>query len=106
MNTGIFTFPNSISYGATLQMYALDHTVEALGHTPEVINYHNAYMKQLKHVGQRTRVYRILGALLHHRMHRKFRQFEKKNTVKYPRAAINDPQGLSELSKKYDDLWK
>ena len=39
MNVGIFTFPNSTSYGAVLQMYALYHMVEVLGHTPEVINY-------------------------------------------------------------------
>ena len=49
MHVGILTFPNSTSYGAALQMYALYHTVEALGHSPEVINYQNTYMKEQKH---------------------------------------------------------
>lgn len=112
MNVGIMTFPNSISYGAVLQMYALYHTVEALGHTPEVIHYQNVYMKQQKHIGQRSWLRRFLGELLHHRMYLKFWQFEKKRMVKYPKVAIVDPQDLSSLTKRYqavicgsDQVW-
>lgn len=112
MNVGILTFPNSISYGAVLQMYALYHTVETLGHKPEVIHYQNTYMKQQKHVNHRTQVLRLLGEMLHHRMYRKFRRFEKERMMKYPRTAITDPQELSELARRYhavicgsDQVW-
>lgn len=102
MNVGIFTFPNSTSYGAVLQMYALYHTVETLGHTPEVINYQNTYMKEQKHIHRRTWLRQTGAKLLHHGLHRQFRQFEKKQMVSYPRVAIADPQGLSELTGRYD----
>ena len=49
MKVGIFTFPNSVSYGATLQMYALSRAIERLGHEAEVINYYNAFMKAEQH---------------------------------------------------------
>ena len=45
MKIGIMTFPNSVSYGATLQMYALYRAVEKLGAEPEIINYQNSYMR-------------------------------------------------------------
>lgn len=105
MRVGIFTFPNSDSYGAVLQMYALYHTVETLGHTPEVINYQNAYMKEQKHIRRRrTWLRRILGQLLHHRMRRKFQLFEKKRMERYPKAPMSDPAGLPELTKRYDSV--
>ena len=112
MNVGILTFPNSISYGAVLQMYALYHTVDTLGHTPEVINYQNAYMKQQKHVVQKAWYHRFLGELMHHRMYRKFRQFERKWMVKYPQTAISNPQDMNQLTMRYqavicgsDQVW-
>jgi len=102
MNVGILTFPNSASYGAVLQMYALYHTLEALGHKPEVINYKNAYMRQQKHVGKSALLRRSVSKLLHLKMYSRFNQFEKKQMVRYPRAAIKDPRGLSLLTKRYD----
>lgn len=102
MNVGIFTFPNSTSYGAVLQMYALYHTVETLGHTPEVINYQNAYMKEQKHTTRVPWLRRTAGRLLHHRMYRSFRDFEKKQMVGYPKVAIADPEGLPALTARYD----
>ncbi len=102
MNVGIFTFPNSISHGAALQMYALYHTVEALGHTPEVINYQSTYMKAQKHTRRRNRLRQTAAKLLHHGLHRQFRQFEKARMVRYPRAAIEKSQDLAELTGRYD----
>lgn len=102
MNVGIFTFPNSTSYGAVLQMYALYHTVETLGHTPEVINYQNTYMKKQKHMRRKTWLRRNVGNLLHHRMYRNFQRFEKKQMVRYPRATITDPRDLPKLTERYD----
>ena len=49
MKVGILTVPNSISYGATLQMYALYHAVNTLGHQAEIINYYSKFMKAENH---------------------------------------------------------
>ncbi len=102
MNVGIFTFPNSTSYGAALQMYALYHTVETLGHTPEVINYQNTYMKEQKHIRSSTWLRQTAGKLLHHRVYRNFRNFEKNLMTSYPRRAITDSKELYKLTERYD----
>lgn len=102
MKVGIFTFPNSTSYGAELQMYALYHAVETLGHTPEVINYHNAYMKLEKHQQGRNSLRKMVSRLLHHRLHSKFQHFEKERMVIHPKAPFSDPAKLPELAKRYD----
>lgn len=102
MNVGIFTFPNSTSYGAVLQMYALYRTVETLGHTPEVINYQNTYMKEKKHFSSNTRLRQVVAKLLHHRMYRAFQHFEKERMTGYPRTAISETRELGVLSERYD----
>lgn len=102
MNVGIFTFPNSTSYGAALQMYALYHVVESLGHTPEVINYQNAYMKERKHFSRRNWLRQCVSKLLHHQAQNRFRRFEKKRLVRYPGIAISDPRKLVKLTDRYD----
>ena len=102
MNVGILTFPNSISYGAVLQMYALYHAVETLGHVPEVINYQNTYMKEQKHTRRGSWAHQAAGRLLHHRMYRNFGRFEKNRMVRYPGMAISEPQKLSGLTDRYD----
>ena len=102
MNAGIFTFPNSTSYGAALQMYALYHTVETLGHTPEVINYQNTYMKEQKHFSRKTWLRQTAAKVLHHRAYRNFHAFEKNYMSGYPQKAISDPQYLPALAARYD----
>lgn len=111
MKVGIFTFPNSISYGAELQMYALYRTVESLGHAPEVIHYHNAYMKACRHTGAGP-LKRAIGQLLHHRLYRNFLRFEKNAMVRYPKKSFSDPGRLPQLAKRYgavicgsDQVW-
>ena len=112
MNIGIFTFPNSLSFGATLQMYALCHSVEKLGYNAEVINYYNAYMKAQHHISKQSWVHRTTRHLLHNRQCRKFHSFEKRHMVRYPNAAFSDPAKLRELAKRYsavicgsDQVW-
>ena len=39
LKIGILTFHNAMSYGAVLQAYALQHTIENFGYETEVINY-------------------------------------------------------------------
>ena len=50
MKVGILTFPNSPSYGASLQMKALYTALNELGCDAEIINYRNTYMSNKKHV--------------------------------------------------------
>lgn len=109
MKVGILTLPNSDSYGATLQMYALYKTVRDLGYDSEIINYHNHYMKMLRHTTRANS--RILGInwlkhkalkLLHCRMHRSFRKFESEKMIKYPQKAFSDKKKLGDIGKRYD----
>lgn len=108
MKVGILTFPNSTSYGATLQMYALYKTVERMGNEPEVINYFNSYMKsQLhiakiqKHSGWR-RVLRVKAKqILHARQYAGFKRFEKPLT-KFPKAPVSEKNGLPQIGERYD----
>lgn len=112
MNIGILTFPNSTSFGATLQMYALYHSVEQLGYNAEVINYYNAYMKAQQHISKQSWVRTMAQHLLHYRQHRKFHSFEKRCMVRYPSSAFTEPAKLPELAKRYgavicgsDQVW-
>ena len=112
MNIGIFTFPNSTSYGAVLQMYALYHAVEKLGHCPEVINYQNDYMKKQKHTSRGSWLKRTTGKLLHYRLYNNFQRFEKKQMLRYPRTLISNSSQLEELAERYsavicgsDQVW-
>ena len=107
MKVGILTFPNSVSYGASLQMYALYKKVNDLGHDAEIINYHNAFMKAEKHChnnGSKLRklIKRSMSGALHFRMKRAFRDFEKKNLKLYPKKAVSEKLALSDLGKRYD----
>lgn len=118
MKIGILTFPNSTSYGAVLQMYALYRAVEKLGHEAEIINYQNTYMKAEGH----TQAIRRAGALhkklrlwarriVHVRQTLVFRRFEKKMAM-HPEHPFSDPKKLAEISRRYqkvicgsDQVW-
>lgn len=98
MRVGILTFPNSISYGATLQMYALYRTVNKLGHRAGVINYHNEYMKACKHTlgagSLSAKLKRKASEMLHSRLYRNFRSFEKRNMSFLPEKPFSDKKDL------------
>lgn len=108
MKVGIFTFPNSASYGATLQMYALCHVVEGLGHEVEVINYHNAFMKAELHCNStagskiKRSVKRVIKKVLHRKLYRRFKAFEKRVVELYPKKSFSDASLLPEIGLKYD----
>ena len=111
MKVGILTFPNSTSYGASLQMYALYYTVKKLGHDAEIINYHNPYMKAGKHMtkayAQRSLrdVVRFRArAVLHRRLEKNFRDFEKQNTKLFPARPITHKARLSLADTRYDAI--
>ncbi len=118
MKVGILTFPNSTSYGAALQMYALYRAVNKLGHEVEIINYHNEYMKAERHIshGKSTKPIALLkkhtSRMLHNNLYSKFRKFEKKNIFLYPDHALIKKAGLADIGKRYnavicgsDQVW-
>ena len=108
MKVGIFTFPNSASYGATLQMYALCRAVELLGHEAESINYYNAFMKAEMHCNSageskiKYRVKRTVKKLLHIRLYKKFKSFERNTTKLYPKKSFTDTALLPRVGARYD----
>lgn len=108
MKIGILTFPNSTSYGASLQMYALYKTAQELGNDVEIINYNNSYMKSQRHIakmqthGAWIRTIRIgLKSVMHLRQYMGFREFEKLMT-KYPVQPISKKQRMEQISERYD----
>lgn len=118
MKVGILTFPNSTSYGATLQMYALYKKVNDLGHDAEIINYFNAFMKAEKHVRKvdkldlRRTLRHWAKRALHYRLEKAFRDFEKNNMVLYPKKAVTDKAALPDIGNRYgavicgsDQVW-
>jgi len=107
MKVGILTFPNSVSYGAALQMVALQKTVSRLGHDVEVINYHNPYMKAEKHTRKgrnplKCVLQRRVRLWLHRRLYAGFRDFERRQVVCYPARPFTDKKKLVELGRRYD----
>ncbi len=106
MRIGIMTFPNSISYGAVLQMYGLYRAVEQLGAAPEIINYHNGFMKAEHHTAevQRSGVLRHCARrLVHAKQHQSFRRFER-TMNRYPHRSFSDPAVLKTLNDRYDGV--
>ncbi|MBQ9780402.1 MAG: polysaccharide pyruvyl transferase family protein [Clostridia bacterium] len=108
MKVGILTFPNSVSYGATLQMYALCRAVERLGHEAEAINYYNVFMKAELHCKstakseKKYRCKRIIKSFLHRKLYRKFAAFEKDVINLFPKKSFTDKALLPEIGTRYD----
>lgn len=108
MKVGIVTFPNSVSHGAALQMYALARWVRELGYDAEIINYLNLYMKSESHgtkTGRGSSAKRWLRyhakRIMHHRQYAGFRRFEQEMT-RYPGKPLGTPEELKTLSDRYD----
>lgn len=109
MKIGIMTFPNTNSYGAEMQMYALYRAVENLGAQPEIINYCNSYMKAQSHTrafqssGMKKKLRLLLKSVLHLRQTQVFRRFEKRMRL-HPENPISTAEELSELAERYDGV--
>ena len=115
MKVGILTFPNSKSFGASLQMYALYRAVKNFGYDVEIINYQNKFMKSARHVSGDSISKRIrlsISSLIHFRQKRAFLSFEKATMCKYPARAVSDSRKLYEIANRYgavicgsDQVW-
>lgn len=110
MKIGIMTFPNTTSYGATLQMYGLYRAVENTGAEAEIINYQNSYMKARRHTSAIRKRSGIAGKLrlcatkaLHIRQTMGFHKFEK-YMARYPVRSFDDSTRLADIAKRYDGV--
>ena len=77
MKIGILTFPNSPSFGASLQMRGLYRALQDLGSEVEIINYQNTFMAKNKHIGKKNTVKNIILFFLDISSKKKFSKFEK-----------------------------
>ncbi len=110
MKLGILTFPDSTSYGAVLQMYALYRKVQKLGAQPEIIHYHNSYMKAQCHTtamqgtGTLRKKLRLYAKnMMHAKQKQRFKRFEKQLQM-YPRRPISCREELAALKDRYDGV--
>ncbi len=110
MKLGILTFPDSTSYGAVLQMYALYRAVEKLGAQPEIIHYHNSYMKARHHTtamqgaGSVKKKLRLCAKnVMHARQKLQFNRFKRQLQL-YPERPISKPEALLDLKDRYDGV--
>ena len=110
MKLGILTFPDATSYGAVLQMYALYRAAEKLGAQPEIIHYHNSFMKAQRHTtamqgtGRLKKKLKLCAKnLMHCRQKQAFRRFNAQLRL-YPRRPISDPEALYTLKDRYDGV--
>lgn len=103
MKVGLLTFPNSPSYGASLQMFALYQAVSKLGADVEVINYINLYMKNKQHyaAGNASSLRKGFSKIVELPIRMKFSSFEKQMKM-YPRKPLHLPEELVSLADRYD----
>jgi hypothetical protein len=115
MKVGILTFPNSKSFGASLQMYALYRAIKNFGYDVEIINYQNKFMKSARHVSGDSiskRIRLCISHLIHIRQKNAFLSFEKSYMNKYPSKCFTDANKLMEIANRYgavicgsDQVW-
>lgn len=105
MKIGILTFPNSPSYGATLQMCGLYSTLKEFGCEVEIINYRNTFMTKKKHILKHNENFlkKYIFIALDIPSKLKFKKFEK-NMTTYPDNIITEKDNLEIISNRYDYL--
>lgn len=105
MKIGILTFPNSPSFGASLQMLGLYDALRDLGHDVEIINYKNTYMSEKKHLVNRNsnKVKNFMISLLDIPSKIKFKTFEN-CMLFYPKTTLCEKDNLLDISNRYDYL--
>ena len=103
MKAGIITFINTINYGAALQAYALQESVEALGIEAEVIQYTNAAIeKKEKNIGFTSVKSLIKKIVMGAGIRNKTRAFQKYEDQNIHRGAKLTPNSVDEVNALYD----
>ena len=96
---GILTLPNSVSFGASLQTYALRKYLNNSGFDAEVINYLPNKIKTESNYSK-SALKRLFLKIMRKKMLREFQRFEKQ-IIKYPSKSITK-EGLAKLDDRYD----
>lgn len=105
MKVGILTFPNSPSFGASLQMCGLYQALTTLGVDAEIINYKNTFMTEKKHIASHSNnaLKNAILSVMDLPGKYKFQKFEQKLKI-YPGRTVCETDDLQELAQRYDYL--
>ena len=107
MKIGILTFPNSPSFGASLQMYALFKALQNMEVDVEVINYINQFMKAQRHINSKKSlkeyIKHYVASVLNFHGSNEFKKFEREVKL-YPTKPMHDPEQLRKIADRYDYL--
>lgn len=105
MKVGTLTFPGSPSHGASLQMYALQAALKAMGVDVEVINYvsPNVIHKKNKDASITSRLKNAVVNLILKDSCKAFAKFEKQ-MVLYPPKPVQSTEEMQRLSQRYDRI--
>ena len=106
MKIGIITFQNAVNYGAVLQTYALQHTIEKSGGNSEIINYQ---CKKINYMydpfPQTTNIRKVLSNIIWYKKKKKkklaFENFEKKY-LKVTDKKYYNKENLEETNAMFD----
>ena len=112
MKTALLTFHNALNYGAALQAYATQRTIQELGADCEMIDYVNAHRKDgynmfahakaaLKHKQLPAAAKFLLGSVFMHRRRKQFMRFFKKHCV-WTKQQYATNESLGMLNGVYD----
>lgn len=107
MKLGILTFQHTLNYGAELQAYALQATLQKLGYEAEVICYYNPAVEQREFPqslfsiqGMKNRVKYVWGRKKRARKAAAFRNFEEKHLNLSSKTYTRE--NISEADEFYD----
>lgn len=105
MKVGILTFPHSPSLGAMLQMGALYHTVEGMGHDVEIINYVSEKVnhKQIQKKTVKAVLIKILSTLFIKSPAQSYCEFESKLKM-FPTKTISCRKDMEKAANHFDRI--
>ena len=106
MKIGILTFQNAVNYGAVLQTYALQNSIEKLGVETKVIDYQCDKVNSLYNPFPKTKNFKkLISNLLWYQRKKKkknaFENFEKKY-LKLTEKKYNTKKELEETNQLFD----
>lgn len=105
MKVGILTFPHSPSIGAMLQMGALYHIVENMGHNVEIINYVSDKVnhRQVHPATPKSILIKVLSMCFIKSPEKSYKEFESKMKM-FPGTIISKTQELVKVSEHFDRI--
>ncbi len=103
MKAGILTFNETLNFGAALQAYALQETIDSLGHKAEIIDYTNEFIenneKNNTKLSPKMMVRKIVMGRGLKRKEKAFKEFEK-NNMSF--GMLLDEQNIDKINNYYD----